>query len=101
MLLRVLQGMTVKKVETDNDYLTLLFNDDDDTGIHVYNNYTISEGQAHDLTGKTIKDVAKTKEDLRITFTDGTCLLIGYRESEYTGPESLIYFAGGNCYVDQ
>jgi hypothetical protein len=93
--------MTVKKVETAYDYLALVFDDEGDTGINIYNRYTISEGSPYDLTGKTIEDVAKTSEDLKITFSDGTCLLIGMRESDYNGPESLIYFAGDNFYVDQ
>ena len=100
-MLSVLRGMTVKKVETAYDYLTLVFNDEGDTEINIYNRYTISAGSPYDLNGKTIEDVTKTNEDLKITFSDGTCLLIGMRETDYDGPESLIYFAGGNFYVDQ
>jgi hypothetical protein len=47
---------------------------------------------------KTIQDVIETNEDLRITFSDGTRLVIGMREDDYNGPESLIYFAGGSLF---
>jgi hypothetical protein len=59
--------MTVKEVETVNNYLTLLFNEESDTGIHVYNNNTINAKSPYDLMEKTIQDVIETKEDLRIT----------------------------------
>jgi len=97
-MLSVLKGMTVKEVETVNDYLTLLFNEEGDTGIHVYNNNTINAKSPYDLMEKTIQDVIETNEDLRITFSDGTRLVIGMREDDYNGPESLIYFAGGSLF---
>jgi hypothetical protein len=99
-LLYVLKGKQVRVVDTANGYLSIIF-DDGESGLHVFNTYSTSAASAQDMTGKVVRDIAKTEEHWRMVFQDGTYLKIGMRDCDYDGPESFIYFAGGNFYVNQ
>jgi hypothetical protein len=99
-LLAVLKGKQVKEATAADGYLAILF-EDGDSGLNVYNNCTVREGSLSDMTGAIVVDVGRTGDYLKIAFNTGLYLLVGKRECDYHGPESLVYFAGGNFYVEQ
>jgi len=99
VMLSVIKGNAIKEITTADDYLSILF-EDVDAGLNVFNNYSIDVGSLQDLVGKRIEDIFETAESIRIMFNNGTCLQIGMRDCDYNGPESLIYFASGNFYVE-
>ena len=99
-LLYVVKGKRVRRVDTANGYLSIFF-DDGESGLHIYNTYSTGAGTVQHMTGKVVEDVFSTDDYWRLILADGTYLQIGMRACDYNGPESCIYFAGGNFYVDQ
>ena len=99
-LLFAMKGKAIKEIDTANDYLSIGF-DDGSSGINIFNDYTTDVSHLSELIGKVVQDISEGGDHWKLIFSDGTYLQIGMRDCDYNGPESSIYFAGGNFYVNQ
>ena len=86
-MLRVLTGLMIQKVEEVHDYLQLVFSDG--TILNVFNKYQYEGENILSIKGKKMNSIKETDQSVLFSFSDGSHLIVGLRDEDYSGPEAM------------
>ena len=92
-----LKAMTILGAKVVYGDLTLVLTGN--SSLNIFNKYEISSGGIEDLVGKSILSAVKIEKTFVISFEDGGFIKVGLDESDYQGPEAMVFQGSGMIQV--
>lgn len=91
----MLAGHQVKKIEKVHDYIQIVLSDD--SVLSIFNNYYFEGDSILPLENVRIESIEQSDSCFCIYIDGGPLIRIGLTESDYNGPEAMVFKRKGEA----